>query len=383
MMLPWVIAAILAFSSPAFAMEHYVNTVQDQQGTALPGTQITVYVSGTSNLAELFSDNGVTGKTNPFVNHANGSYDFYAENGVYDIRFQRSGTDFSTANTTHQRMSLFDVNDSSIGGGGAWTVDVTTANSLGNARCIGDGVNQLCFYTDATLGQLGRPKPDNNTRVYAWNGFTWCIFSIQLDTCMFTADPNATGNDKYIWSSGNRPIKTLMLPADALYPRGASALVADTALVSTGLISPYITTTDSNNDGFYRYLVMPTNWDGGTVTGKITVVNTNATPANALVMGISGECYAAGTLIPTTISATGAQNATVSFGSSGSCGGSACNQNDPASSANTAAITINGTPAGGNLCGFQARTDATGTTETVAGIKIIQLDINYSIAKGM
>jgi hypothetical protein len=362
-------------------MEHYVNTVQDQQGSAIPGTQISVYVSGASNLADLFSDNGVTRKPNPFTNRANGSYDFYAENGVYDIRFQRSGSDFSTMNETHTRIAMFDVNDSSIGGGGAWTVDVTTANSLGNARCIGDGVNQLCFYTESTLGGLVRPKPDTHTKAYIWNTFTWCVFSIQLNTCMLTVDPNATGNDKYVWTSGTRPIKTVMLPADALYPRGASTLVTDAALISGGLISPYITTTDSDNDGAHRYLVMPANWDGGTVTATITVVNTNATPANAYAVGVSGECYPAGTALGTTISATGSQTATLSFGASGSCGGSACNQNDPAS-ATTAAITVNGTPAGGRFCGFQARTSALGTTETVAGIKIVQLDINYSIAKG-
>jgi hypothetical protein len=198
---------------------------------------------------------------------------------------------------------------------------------------------------------------------------------------MLTVDPDATDNDKYVWASGYRPIKTISLPADALYPRGSSTLVTDTALVSGGLISPYLTTTDSDSDGFYRYLVMPVNWDGGTVTATITVVNTNATPANNFEVDVSGTCYPAGTVIPTTISTTGEQPATVSFGASGSCGGSACNQNDPAS-ATTAAITINGTPAGGNFCGFQAQVDATATTETVAGIKIVQMDIHYKISKG-
>lgn len=267
------------------------------------------------------------------------------------------------------------------GSGGAWTVNVTTANSLANARCIGNGVTSGCMYVDGTLGFVIRPNPDANTRTYIWNGFTWCMWDIEGNSCMLTIDPDAIDNDKYAWSAGYRPIKTLSLVADALYPRGASTLVTDTALISGGLVSPYITTTDSDNDGAYRFIVMDPKWDGTTVTATITVVNTNATPANAYVAGISGECYPAGTVIPTTISATGAQNATVSFGASGSCGGSACNQNDPAS-ATTAAITINGTPAGGNFCGFQARTSASGTTETVAGIKIVQLDIHYKIAKG-
>lgn len=156
-----LMAVVSLLASPSWAMEHYVNVVQDQQGSAIPGTQISVYVSGTSNLADLFSDNGVTGKPNPFTNRSNGSYDFYAENGVYDIRFHRSGSVFSTMNETHSRISLFDVNDSSIGGGGGvggWpsssgTKEVTWANSLANALLIsGGGVRKWAFYDDATDG---------------------------------------------------------------------------------------------------------------------------------------------------------------------------------------------------------------------------------------
>lgn len=254
------------------------------------------------------------------------------------------------------------------------------ANSFPNSMCVGATL-KLCFYEDATLGPLIRPSTDANTRTYIWANFTWCVYDVEGTSCMLTVDPDATDNDKYVWASGYRPIKTISFTADALYPRGASTLVTDTALVSGGLISPYITITDSDSDGFYRYIGMDPKWDGGPVTATVHVVNVNATPANAFEVDVSGACYPAGTVIPTTIPTTGEQAATVSFGASGSCGGSACNQNDPAS-ATTAAITINGTPAGGNFCGFQAQVDATATTETVAGIKITQMDIHYKISKG-
>jgi hypothetical protein len=39
-----VLIVALALASPSWAMEHYVNTVQDQQGSAIPGTQISVYL---------------------------------------------------------------------------------------------------------------------------------------------------------------------------------------------------------------------------------------------------------------------------------------------------------------------------------------------------
>lgn len=254
----------------------------------------------------------------------------------------------------------------------------TSANPL----IVGNGTQKAKHYGDPSKGYVIEPVPLGDSVWRCWTNYNCVIRDEEAAATIFTIDPDATDNDKYVWASGYRPIKTVSFPADALYPRGSSTLVTNTALISGGLISPYITTTDSDNDGAYRYVVMPPTWDGGTVTATITVVNINATPANAFRVDVSGECYPAGTVIPTTISTTGEQSAIVTFGSSGSCGGSACNQNDPAS-ATTAAITINGTPAGGNLCGFQAQTNASGTTETVAGVKIIQLDIHYKIAKGM
>lgn len=259
--------------------------------------------------------------------------------------------------------------------------EIDGADSIANAFRVGDGLTPACIYTDSTKGPRVRPCTASDIRTYIEDGFTWGLFDVAGDADMLVVTPGATGNDKYTWVTGSRPIKTLSLTADALYVAGAATLVTDTALISGGLIVPYILTTDSNSDGWYRYIVMDPKWDGGTVTATVTVVNVNATPANAYEVDVSGECYPAGTVIPTTISTAGEQAATLTFGSSGSCGGSACNQNDPAS-ATTAAITINGTPAGGSLCGFQAQVDATATTETVAGIKIVQMDIHYKIGKG-
>lgn len=308
--------------------------------------------------------------------------------GLVKFRTRTSGNSGSVTTTATSSPAVMGSGGGG-GGGGAGTLDqafdggkvIDGANSLANAFRVGDGTTPMCQYTDATLGPVIRPCTDSNTRTFIWTNFTWCWYDIEGDACMFTVDPDATDNDKYVWASGYRPIKTIPFPADALYPRGSSTLVTDTALISGGLISPYLTTTDSDSDGFYRYFVMPANWDGGTVTATVTVVNVNATPANNFEVDISGTCYPAGTVIPTTISATGEQAANIDFDAAGACGGSACSQNDPAS-ATTAAITINGTPAGGNLCGFQGQVDATATTETVAGIKIIQMDIHYKIGKG-
>lgn len=308
--------------------------------------------------------------------------------GLVKFRTRTSGNSGSVTTTATSSPAVMGSGGGG-GGGGASTLDqafdggkvIDGANSLANAMCVGATL-KLCLYEDATMGPLIRPSTDANARTYIWTNFNWCLYDVEGASCTLTVDPDATDNDKYTWTAGYRPSKTISFPADALYPLGASTLVTDTALISGGLISPYITITDSDSDGFYRYLVMPANWDGGTVTATITVVNVNATPANNVEVDVSGACYPAGTVIPTTISNTGEMPATITFGAAGSCGVSACNQNDPAS-ATTAAITINGTPTGGNLCGFQAQVDATASTETVSGIKVVQMDIHYKINKGL
>lgn len=438
----YFVLLLCVVSTPAWSMDHYSNVAQDQNGRAIAGATVTVYLAGTTGLAPIYSDNGGTVKANPFTTAVDGIYDFYAADGRYDITISKLGyTSIYWDPNKLKGISLFDseqhivpfgntfpaaptigewfvltssdgascnelsgssavpcrwngsawgvMGGSGGGGGGAGTLDqafdggkiIDGANSLANAVRIGDGVTPLCIFTDATRGPLIKGCTDTNARTFIWTNFTWCLYDIEGESCILTVDPDATDNDKYIWASGYRPIKTISLAADALYVAGAAALVTDTALISGGLVSPYITVTDSNSDYFYRYLVMDPKWDGGTVTATVTVVNVNGTPANAFEVDVSGACYPSGTVIPTTISTTGEQPATITFGASGSCGGSACNQNDPAS-ATTAAITLNGTPAGGNVCAFQAQVDATATTETVAGIKVISMDIHWKQAKG-
>ena len=51
-------------------------------------------------------------------------------------------------------------------------------------------------------------------------------------------------------SAASTITRTVVLPADSWYMQGSAALVTNTALVSGGLVEPYITITDSDSDGF-------------------------------------------------------------------------------------------------------------------------------------
>src|SRR5574343_629996 len=104
------VASYAGLAHPVMAMENYSEVLRDQYGRAIGGATVLVYLTGTNTLAVLYSDNGVTTKTNGFLTEAlTGSFNFYAANGVYDLVFQYPGTTFDPS--LSRRIALFDVND--------------------------------------------------------------------------------------------------------------------------------------------------------------------------------------------------------------------------------------------------------------------------------
>src|SRR5678809_737944 len=56
-----------------------------------PLCTVTVFDAGTSNLSTIYSDNSSTPLANPFTANANGSFEFYAANGRYDVQLSGAG----------------------------------------------------------------------------------------------------------------------------------------------------------------------------------------------------------------------------------------------------------------------------------------------------
>jgi len=56
-----------------------------------PNATVTVYLSGTTTKATIYSNSGGTVKANPFTANANGFWHFYVDDGRYDIRFSGGG----------------------------------------------------------------------------------------------------------------------------------------------------------------------------------------------------------------------------------------------------------------------------------------------------
>lgn len=65
-------------------------SLKDIRGAPLSGVQVAIYLSGTQTLATVYSDDGVTAKSNPFTNDANGQVYFWAA-GNLRVDFSKAG----------------------------------------------------------------------------------------------------------------------------------------------------------------------------------------------------------------------------------------------------------------------------------------------------
>lgn len=71
-------------------MQKYFDNVISSNGTPLSGASIQVNVSGGS-AATLYSDNGITTRSNPVLTDSLGYFDFYVANGNYDLIVTKAG----------------------------------------------------------------------------------------------------------------------------------------------------------------------------------------------------------------------------------------------------------------------------------------------------
>jgi hypothetical protein len=258
--------------------------------------------------------------------------------------------------------------------------ETDNATSLANAVKIG-GTLKWCIYEDAATGLQLRPCTASDVKQTILTNFNGGFYDEENDCWILQIDPDAAST-LAAWTftcSATKPKKSLLLTADAFYMKSGCTLTTESALITAGLTEPYITCTDNDASGFHRTLAMPDSWDGGTVTFKVFLTNVNATPANDYRLDLSAECEANSEVIGTSISGTGEVSALFDFDNTGTCS-TACAQFDLAT-VTTAAHTVNGTCAGGNLFRINALVDATTTTTAqVADVKIIAVRMEYGIS---
>ncbi|HTD23739.1 MAG TPA: hypothetical protein VK738_13860 [Terriglobales bacterium] len=81
-------------------MQHYSSQAFTDIAKPAGGATITVKLAGTNTNATIYSDDGVTTKSNPFSADSLGHFDFYAASGKYDITI--TGTQLTTYTLPNQ-----------------------------------------------------------------------------------------------------------------------------------------------------------------------------------------------------------------------------------------------------------------------------------------
>jgi len=140
------------------------NITRKVQGS-FPGATVTIYATGTVNLATLYADNSGTPKANPFTSSADGSWYAYIDDGRYDVRF--SGTGITTP---------FTVSDWSLFDGSYWS----------NKTLLGTA-NQITITTNPTNFTFSTPQNIATTSSPTFaaltiTGATATLNGIQIDS---------------------------------------------------------------------------------------------------------------------------------------------------------------------------------------------------------
>lgn len=118
-------------------MQKYADDVSilddDSNIVPLSSASVTVYHAGTTTAASIFSDDGVTPTSNPLTTAEDGSFEFYAANGKYDILIEKS-----PYKPHHENGILLD--DSSVVISGSVSSVISADTSLATRMSSADSV---------------------------------------------------------------------------------------------------------------------------------------------------------------------------------------------------------------------------------------------------
>jgi hypothetical protein len=181
-------------------------------------------------------------------------------------------------------------------------------------------------------------------------------------------DVSATGVLTFFGAA--RPRKTLVLTGAGGWPSMTSGCATNVKIETpTNKQNLYVLDFDPDAIEYAEWSVeMPDAWDGGTITATLEWTANDAT-TNAVVWGLQGRAYADGDAIDAAWGA--AQEVTDANG------GTAYQRRKTAA---TAAITLAGSPAGGQTVQLRAYRKATAGADTLAAdARLISITVKYTI----
>jgi hypothetical protein len=274
------------------------------------------------------------------------------------------------------------------GGGGSlspWATKTTTYTAANGDRLLADtsgGAFTITLPSSPSAGhyiEINDPEetwPTNNLTV-ARNGSNIDSLAENL-VCNITAKIGLTYIDATIgWKvdfiaelgGGTSGSKNVWIPASAWIPRTTTGAGIDSREQSTNKINTDELLFDAGTDEFAQaMIVMPSNWNAGTVTAKFHWTGSGATDgSDDVIWGLSGRAYANDDALD---QAQGtAQTATDTLTAI----------NDLDISPATSAITIAGTPASGNPIIFEVYRDANAAGDTYShDARLLGVEISYT-----
>lgn len=159
---------------------------------------------------------------------------------------------------------------------------------------------------------------------------------------------------------------TIAVPAGAMIPRTTSGAASKTTETATNKVMLKTLDFDKDTDEFAQFCFpAPKSWDEGTMTAQF-IWTAGAT--GDVVWGIQGLSRSDGDAVDT------------AFGTARTATDSVTSANDTMVSAMSAAITLSGTPAEGDMLYFQVYRDANNASDTLAAdASLIAVRLIYKI----
>jgi hypothetical protein len=259
-------------------MQKYINDIIGTSGSTLSpitGATCSVYLTGTSTLATLYSDNGVTPKANPISSSATGRIEFYAADGRYDISVAKTGYTtvtladilledpanaqpgvFTTLSATGNVSGVNTTGTISSAASGLYATSISNcaifANSSGAASTIG---HIVIARAGVTKGYLGTDSSDNLALIDGVGSIALSVSSSAVTTPKNFVCSAATGVLNFTGASYGQIAATGDLYLDAgaskyVYIRPNGSVTAGLFSAAGLAVTGTLTTSGGSSGGF-------------------------------------------------------------------------------------------------------------------------------------
>lgn len=187
------------------------------------------------------------------------------------------------------------------GGGGGLNVEFNTENEITGATSAnplraGNGTKAVDIFGDPTLGGVVRPYPLGDTNWRIWTNFNGCITDEESSSApMLCIDPDAASKKAmYAFQTGYYPLKSFFIGAGGWYGDSANCPERPTAVThNSGPKVPVFVCSAGADGDLDAHVVMPDDWDGGTITLEMEYSQT-AADTGSMNSDVKAQCRGAG-----------------------------------------------------------------------------------------